>query len=100
MRRVLVEVAHVSAKTKNTYLSAQYRRIASKRGKKRALIAVGHSVLVMIYHMLRRRQPYHELGGDYFDRRDGERAGQRLVKRLEQLGYAVNLAPKTAPGSA
>lgn len=100
VRRVLVEVAHVGAKTKNTYLSAQYRRIAAKRGKKRALIAVGHSVLVMIYHMLSRRQPYHELGGDYFDRRDRERAGQRLVKRLELLGYAVNLEPKAAPGPA
>jgi transposase len=67
LRRTLVEIAHVAAKTKETYVAAQYRRIAARRGKKRALIAVGHSVLVMIYHILTKRTPYRELGGTYFD---------------------------------
>jgi len=95
LRRTLVEVAHVAAKTRETYLAAQYRRIAARRGKKRALIAVGHSVLVMSYHILTKRTPYQELGGTYFDERERNRVQQRLVHRLERLGFAVTLA--TAP---
>jgi transposase len=97
LRRTLVEVAHVAAKTKDTYLAAQYRRIAARRGKKRALIAVGHSVLVMVYHILTKRTPYQELGGTYFDARDRDRVQRRLVSRLEQLGFAVTLAPAPTP---
>jgi transposase len=91
LRRTLVEVAHVAAKTKETYLAAQYRRMAARRGKKRALIAVGHSVLVMISHILTKRTPYQELGGSYFAARERNRVQQRLVHRLERLGFAVTL---------
>jgi transposase len=91
LRRTLVEIAHVAAKTKDTYLAAQYRRIAARRGKKRALIAVGHTALVMIYHILTKRVPYHELGAQYFDEREREQVQRRLVHRLERLGYAVTL---------
>jgi transposase len=97
LRRTLVEVAHVAAKTRDTYLAAQYRRIAARQGKKRALIAVGHSVLVMIYHILTKRTPYQELGATYFDERERHRVHQRLVHRLERLGFAVTLAPAPTP---
>ncbi len=95
LRQVLIEIAHVASKTKDTYLAAQYRRLAARRGKKRALVALGHTVLVIIYHILTRRQPYHELGVAYFDQLDRQRVEQRLVRRLERLGYAVSLQPPT-----
>ena len=95
LRQVLVESAHVAAKTKATYLAARYRRIAARRGKKRALVAVAHTILVMVYHILTRRVPYQELGAAYFDELDRQRVEQRLVRRLERLGYAVTLQPTT-----
>jgi transposase len=91
VRRVLVEAAHAAAHTKNTYLSAQYRRLAARLGKKKALIAVAHSLLVIVYHRLTEDQGYQELGGNYFDERDRQAVQRRLVRRLEQLGYHVTL---------
>jgi transposase len=96
LRQVLIEVAHAASKTKDTYLSAQYRRLASRRGKQRALVALGHTILVIAYHILTRRGPYRELGPLYFDILDRQRVQQRLVQRLERLGYAVNLQPLAA----
>ena len=96
LRQVLIEVAHAASKTKDTYLSAQYRRLATRRGKQRALVALGHTILVMVYHILTRREPYRELGPLYFDVLDRQRVQQRLVKRLERLGYTVNLQPLAA----
>ncbi len=93
LRQVLIEIAHVASKTRDTYLAAQYRRIAARRGKKRALVALGHTILVIIYHILTRRQPYHELGPAYFDQLDRQHLERRLVRRLERLGYAVSLQP-------
>ena len=93
LRQVLVEAAHVAAKTKQTYLAAQYRRIAARRGKKRALIALGHTILIIVYHLLTRKQPYQDLGAAYFDTRDQRRIEHRLVRRLERLGYCVSLQP-------
>jgi transposase len=97
LRQVLIEIAHVAAKTRSTYLAAQYRRIAARRGKKRALVAVAHTVLVIIYHILTRRQPHRELGEAYFDHLERQHVERRLVRRLERLGYAVTLTPAT-PG--
>jgi transposase len=94
LRHVLVEIAHVASKTKNTYLAAQYKRIAARRGKKRALIAVGHTILTIVYMMLTRKQPYQDLGAAYFDQREQERVERRLVHRLERLGYEVALQPR------
>ena len=94
LRQVLIEIAHVASKTKDTYLAAQYRRIAARRGKKRALVALGHTILVMIYHILTRREPYQELGVAYFDQLERQRVEQRLVHRLERLGYKVALQPR------
>jgi transposase len=96
LRAALVEAAHAAGRTRNTYLSAQYRRLASRRGKKRAAVAVGHSILVIAYHLLERSCGYEELGGDYFDKCDRQGVERRLVRRLEGLGYKVSLDPVAA----
>jgi len=93
LRAGLVQAAQAAARTKDTYLSAQYHRLAGKRGRKRALVAVAHSILVMAYHMMQRRQPYQELGRNYFDERNQHGTLKRLARRLEKLGYAVIRQP-------
>ncbi len=93
LRALLVQAAHAAARKKGTYLGAQYRRLAARRGKSRAAVAVGHSILVIIYHMLRDGTTYHDLGPDYFDERDRQALERRLVHRLEGLGYKVSLQP-------
>jgi transposase len=90
-RRTLAEVATVASRTKGTSLAAQCRRIAARRGKGRAVIAVGHSVLVAISPRLTRRDPSHELGAQYFDEQQRDHVQRRLVRRLERLGFAVTL---------
>jgi transposase len=94
LRTTLVQVAWAASHTKHSYLSAQYRRLAGRRGKKRALVAVGHTILVIIYHVLRHGTRYEELGGDYFDHLDTDRLTRTLVRRLERLGHEVVLKPK------
>jgi len=91
LRTVLNQAAHAAAHTKNTYLSAQYHRLAGRRGAKKAIVAVEHSILVIAYHLIERKEPYKELGGDYFDKRNVEATAKRLTKRLERLGYQVSL---------
>jgi transposase len=100
LRQVLIESAHVAAKTKDTYLAAQYRRIAARRGKKRALVALAHTILVIVYHLPTRREPYRDLGVGYFDQRERQHVRHRLVRRLERLGYAVTLQPAATPPPA
>ncbi|HEV2460328.1 MAG TPA: hypothetical protein VGS80_18380 [Ktedonobacterales bacterium] len=82
---------------KGTYPAAQFRRIAARRGKGRAVVAVGHSVLVASYHRLTRHEPSHELGAQYCDEHERERVQLRLVHRLERLGFAVTLEALPAP---
>lgn len=96
LRQLLIEAAHGAAHAKGTYLGALYRRLAARRGTKKALVAVGHAILVIVYHVLTRREPYHDLGVNYFDERDRQAVERRLVKRLEQLGYEVRLKPAEA----
>jgi transposase len=96
LKTALVQAAHAAGRRKDHYLGAQYRRLAARRGKQRAAIAVAHSILVIAYHMLRRGTEYIELGADYFDKRNQQQVQQRLVKRLEQLGYKVTLEPTVA----
>jgi transposase len=91
LRRALAEAAWGASHTKGSYLAAQYRRLAARRGKKRALVAVGHSLLGIIYHVLKAGVEYADLGADYFDRLEPERLKRYLVKRLERLGFAVSL---------
>ncbi len=94
LKAVLGEAAWVLVRMRDNYLSAQYHRLARRRGKHKALVAVMHSILVGAYHILRDRQPYRELGGDYFDRLDAARLERYHVTRLKQLGYEVTLTPK------
>ena len=91
LRRTMCEVAWAASHTKDTYFAAQFRRIASRRGSKRALIAVAHSILVTAYHMLKHKQHYRELGGDFFDAINRDKVRDRLVLRLTKLGFDVTL---------
>jgi transposase len=92
LRRALTEAAHGAARTKNKYLSAQYHRIAARRGSNRAIIAVGHSILTISYYLLTRHTRDQDLGQNYFDERNREGVKRRAVRRLEQLGYQVMLS--------
>lgn len=92
-KTMLVQAAQAAGKTK-TYLGAQYRRLSKGRGVRRAAVAVGHSILVIYYHMLTTSQPYQEKGEDYFVHYDHNEKQRRLVKQLERLGYSVNLTPR------
>lgn len=94
LRAILFEVAWAITHTKDNYLSAFYHRMVRRRGKAKAIVALAHKVLVIIYHILRTKQPYTDLGTDYFDQQDRERIERHHIRRLEQLGYAVTLAPK------
>jgi transposase len=96
LRRALNEAAWAASRCKDSYLGAQYRRLAARRGKKRAAIAVGHSILVIFYHLLKNGGEYRDLGADFFDKLEPERYRRYLVKRLERLGYDVALTPKEA----
>lgn len=92
LRTTLVQAAWPAARSKGTYLQAQFLRLKSRRGPKKAAVAVAASILTAAYHILRDDGVvYQDLGGDYFDRRDKKRATQRLVKRLHDLGYTVTL---------
>jgi transposase len=94
LRRALTQAAWAASHTKVTYLSAQYRRLAARRGKKRALVALGHTILVIAYHILKRGTVYEELGAEYLDRLEPERQTRQLVRRLEKLGHKVTLEPR------
>jgi transposase len=96
LRAVLTQLAHAAVRTKGTYFSALYQRLAARRGKKRAIIAVAHSIMVSVFHMLSRNAPYHELGANYFDERRRHYTVDRLARRLERLGYRVHLEPLPA----
>jgi transposase len=98
LRRALTEAAWAASRTKHTYLSAYFRRLAGRRGQKRALVALAHALLVIIYYMLKERRGYEDLGPDYLDRLHPERLAKGLVRRLERLGYAVELT--AAPDAA
>jgi transposase len=96
--KILVEVAHAAVHSKNTYLAAQYRRLAARCGAKKAMVAVGHSILVIIYHVLHDKEGYKELGGNYFDEQNRQSIEKRLVRRLEKLGrpgWNYNQLPKS-----
>ncbi|MFA3843372.1 IS110 family transposase [Streptomyces aureus] len=98
LKGALGMAAFGAARTKGSYLQARYKRLTARRGPMKALIAVEHSIITAIWHMLTDNVPYHELGGDYFTRRDPERAARRAVTRLNELGYRVTLDPMEATG--
>ena len=96
LRRALVEAARSAGRTKS-YLGALYHRLASRRGSKRAAVAVGHTILVIAYYLLTRREEYRDLGFNYYDEMDRNAVQRRLVRRLEALGLVVSLQPAPIP---
>jgi transposase len=96
---IMVQAAWSAVRTKNTFLKARYHRLAARRGKKRAMVAIAHSMLVSAWHILTYRQPYKELGGDYFDQRKKETKVNYLIRRLERLtggSVIVEMQPAAA----
>lgn len=91
LRATVVQSAWAASRTKNSYLAAQYRRLAGRRGSKRANVAVANSILDILYVLLKRNAHYRDLGPDYFDRRNADTTRRRLVRRLRELGYDVQL---------
>ena len=96
LRSILVECAWCATRKKDSYFKAQYHRLAARRGKKRALLAVGHSLLTVIYHLLNDGVVYQDLGSNYFDQRDRSQITRQAVRRLERLGYHVSLTDGAA----
>ena len=96
LSQTLVECAKSANRTKNTYLAAQYARLRARRGPNKATIAVCHSILTAVWHMLSTGETYADPGGDFFARRDPERTRKRLVGQLERLGYTVTLQQAAA----
>jgi transposase len=93
LRRTLIECAHAAARTRGSYFAAQYHQIAHRRGPNKAAVAVAHSLVVVIWHLLTTGARYEDLGADYFQRRrDPERQKARLVQQLQRLGYTVSLS--------
>jgi transposase len=85
LRSALVEAARAAARTMNTYLSSQYRRIAANR----AAVAVAHSILTITYHLLKRKQTYVELGANYYEQRQCERVVKQAIRKLETLSFKI-----------
>jgi transposase len=97
LRATLNESANAAARTKDSYLAAQYQRLRGRRGHSKAVTAVGHSILTAAWHMLQNGELYHDLGGDYFIRQNPDRLTKRLVRQLQALGHQVTLTPTNQP---
>lgn len=97
LKAALTEAAWAASRCKGGYLRAQYQRLAARRGRKRAVVAVAHSLTTALYFMLQHDIPFRDLGGDYFDQRDRDRREQRALATLRGLGYDVTLAPRSTP---
>jgi len=97
----LIESANAAIRKRDTYLRAQYEQIKRRRGHKKAITAVAHSILIASYHVLKDEVSYQDLGGDFFARRaDPARITKRLIAQLERLGHSVTLQTSTAPAAA
>jgi transposase len=93
LRAALIETAWAAARCRRSYFATQYHRLAARRGAKRAVVAVAHSILTVIYHLLCDGTVYQDLGSNYFDERNRQAVTRHAVRRLERLGYNVALAP-------
>jgi len=93
LKTALVEAAHAASRVKGTYLREKFHRIRARRGYKKAAMAVAHRILTAAYHMLAKGEDYRELGADYLDKKNRDGIAKKLVKRLENLGFRVELAP-------
>ncbi|MDR2971726.1 MAG: IS110 family transposase [Bacteroidales bacterium] len=100
LKKTLVQCANSASRAKDSYLSTQYKRIAARRGRKRANVALAHTILVICYFMIRDGASYTDLGGDYFDKRNKTNLVHRSIKRLESLGYDVVIREKVADAPA
>ena len=100
LQATLGEIAWAASRTKKTYLKAQYRRLSRRMIKQKAIVAVGHTMLVMIYNMIKYRLPYKELGEEYFIQTDKEKLTRMMVHRLEKFGYTVHLIKKEEDNAA
>jgi transposase len=101
LRAALTEAAHAASRKRESYLAAQFHRLAARRGKKRATLAVGHTILIIAYHLLAHAEStYQDLGRTYYDRRDSDAVERRLIKRLESLGNRVTLEKVVVPEPA
>jgi len=99
LKTALVQAAHGAARTKGTALAAKYRRVAARRGARRAIMAVAHRLLLIAYQVIVRREPYRELGPDYLERRRSSGTVDRLVQQLRELGVEVTLTAAAGPTS-
>lgn len=97
LRTGLVQAANAASRCKKTYLSAVYRRLAARRGRNKAIVAVAHRILTAIYHILTKHQPFQDLGASYLDEPRQQHLLQRMSERIQQLGYQVNLQPVPIP---
>ena len=95
LRAALTEAAQAASRTKGTYLASQYHHLAGRRGKKKAVVAVAHSILRIIWHLLTHDCEYVDLGSRYLEERDKQNIQRRLVRRLEAYGYSVKLEAAT-----
>ena len=100
VRGALTQAAWAATRTKRTYLAAQFRRLTTRLGKRRALVAVGHSILVIAWHLLSNRASSQELGSDYFDRCDAQAYRLKLIRKLEALGLKVTVESTTSAAEA
>jgi len=93
LRGALGEAAWAAARTKAGYLRALFHRLAARRGRKRAVVAVAHALLVIVYHLLRDHTTYQDLGDDYFEQRDRDAVKRRALRQLQRIGFSVQLVP-------
>jgi transposase len=96
LRQALIEAAHGAARSKGTYLGAYYQRLRKRMGAKKAIVALAHRILIIIYHLLKDHQPYQERGPDHLEEKSAEAAKSWAIRRLEQLGYEVTLQSSEA----
>ena len=94
LRSAMVAAAHSAVRSRKTSYYAQYQRLKARRGAKKAILAVAHSMLVSAYHTISRREPYRELGPDYYDRRKPTVTAHKLTQRLRKLGFDVIITPR------
>jgi hypothetical protein len=101
LRAALVEAAWAASHSLDTYLAAQFQRLRARRGDKRAAVAVAHSILTIVWHLLANPEAvFTDLGGDYFLKKNLEREQRRADRKLEALGFTVTLTPVMAAAAA
>src|SRR5580704_5585234 len=100
LRRVLTQAAWAASHCKTGYLRAFFNRVKARRGWAKAIVALAHKILIIVFNMISKTTPYQELGGDYFDGLNPTRTAKRLIQRLEAIGYKVELSPATSGSNA